>query len=649
MSARTTIPTLAYRADIDGMRAVAVMLVLIFHFSLLTGINSGFLGVDIFFVISGFLITSILLARVDANSFRLGTFYIGRIRRLAPALFAVLLLTMVVAAVWLFPNELIDLSKQVLAAQLYVANIYFRRIVNYFDWGAQIILLHTWSLAVEEQFYLFYPACVLLLLRHFGKQFWAMIAAGFFLSFFLNVAFAAAKPEAVFYLLPTRAWELLAGAMVIPLAAKWARGRRINELIALLGAGLIFVAVTCYRVEFHIPGFYALLPTLGTVCLLLSGASGTTGIAQILSWKPLVHVGRISYSLYLVHWPVYAFASQMFNGHSIQWTLAALSLSVGLAEVVYHVVEYPVHRGRLFSSDRRLLKGYAAVLGITVSAVIVANVFDGLPQRFPAEVVRLASFTRDTTAPLIECQSLRQSNPRADDSCHIGVVGQTPTWLVYGDSHAWASHALFNKWLKLHGQAGILLFHHDCPPVNGVHFKDKQDGCFAFNQSISRFVEINPGIGDVVLVSVWDWPADGVPFSASRTTLTKDEAIRQFTDGFSRTLRHLHDLGRRVYVWEPAPGARASVPLALARAAWKHTSGNIELDVAEYLSEKRLFFAALDSNRAWITGTFSPAKILCASGKCIVEDAGMPLYFDSMHMTKSTADFWLQVLQDGAN
>jgi peptidoglycan/LPS O-acetylase OafA/YrhL len=649
VSARAAIPPLAYRADIDGMRAVAVMLVLIFHFSSLTGINAGFLGVDIFFVISGFLITSILLVRVEANSFRLATFYIGRIRRLAPALFAVLLLTMVVAVVWLFPNELIDLSKQVLAAQLYVANIYFRRTVNYFDWGAQIILLHTWSLAVEEQFYLVYPACVFLLLRYFCKQFWAMIAAGFLLSFFLNIAFAAAKPEAVFYLLPTRAWELLAGAMVIPLAAKWARSRRIDELIALLGAGLIFVAVTCYRVEFHIPGFYALLPTLGTGCLLLSGATRTTGIAQILSWKPLVHVGRISYSLYLVHWPVYAFATQMFNDHSIQWTLAAFSLSVGLAEVVYHVVEYPVHRGRLFSSDRKLLKSYAAVLVITVSAVIVANVFDGLPQRFPAEVVRLASFAGDTTAPLIECQSLRQSNSRADESCHIGVVGQTPTWLVYGDSHAWASHALFDKWLKLHGQAGVLLFHHDCPPVNGVHFKDRQDGCFAFNQSISRFVEINPGIRDIVLVSLWDWPADGGLLNTSRTALAKDEAIRQFTDGFSQTLRHLHGLGRRVYVWEPVPGARASVPLALARAAWKHTSDDIEFDPAEYRSEKRLFFTALDSNRAWIAGTFSPAKILCASGKCIVENAGMPLYFDSMHMTKSTTDFWLQVLQEGAN
>ena len=152
MSAPAAIPPLAYRADIDGMRAVAVMLVLIFHFSLLTRINAGFLGVDIFFVISGFLITSILLMRVEANSFRLGAFYIGRIRRLAPALFAVLFLTMAVAAVWLFPDELIDLSKQVFAAQLYVANIYFRRTVNYFDWGAQIILLHTWSLAVEDSF-----------------------------------------------------------------------------------------------------------------------------------------------------------------------------------------------------------------------------------------------------------------------------------------------------------------------------------------------------------------------------------------------------------------------------------------------------------------------------------------------------------------
>lgn len=627
LSAREAAPRLAYRADIDGMRAVAVTLVLLFHFSLLTRINAGFLGVDIFFVISGFLITSILAAGAQEDSFRLSTFYIGRIRRLAPALFAVLTLTMLVGAAWLFPRELVDLSEQALAAQFYVANIYFWRSVNYFDWGAQVVLLHTWSLAVEEQFYLLYPAFALMLLRRSGRYFWAWVAGALLMSFGLDIAFAAAKPEAVFYLLPTRAWELLAGAMVIPLAAKWDRGKRMDQCIALAGVILIAVAVTCYRATFHIPGFYALLPTLGSGCLLLSGQRGATKISRVLGSPPLVHIGKISYSLYLVHWPVYALASRMIDMHSMKWALAMLALSFALAELVYRAVENPVHLGRALRSPKHLLAGYGAALGAMSLAGAVSIASHGLPQRFPADVARLADYETDRTAPLGECQSLRPPGLRADASCGVGAAGKTPTWLIYGDSHAWAAHALIDKWLSRQRQSGILLFRHDCPPVSGVHFEDAADGCYAFNESVMHFIANDPGLENIVLLSRWDWPSDG-----------------RLPEGFSQTLRQLRGLGRRVFVWEPVPGARASVPLALARAAWHHSAADIEWDAGSYRENNRRFFSALERNRAWIAGTFSTAQALCASGKCIVEKDGVPLYFDSTHMTASTADFWAQIV-----
>src|ERR1700733_14840659 len=267
-----TIGPLVYRPDIDGMRAVAVMLVLVFHFSLLTAVNAGFLGVDVFFVISGFLITSILLEQMEAGSFSFGTFYLSRIRRLAPRLLVVLLLVMFLGSCFLFPSEFIELSKQVLASQLYAANFYYWRNINYFGLGVHdVFLLHTWSLAVEEQFYLLYPICILLLHRHLAKYFWTSIGLIFLLSFGLNILFVSQKPEATFYLLPTRAWELLMGALVPLVAIKLDRTKFIDEVISLVGASLIVIGVTCYRNEFHFPGFYALLPTTGAACLLLSG------------------------------------------------------------------------------------------------------------------------------------------------------------------------------------------------------------------------------------------------------------------------------------------------------------------------------------------------------------------------------------------
>ena len=157
-----------YRADIDGMRAIAVLLVLVFHFSLVPAIKAGFLGVDVFYVISGFLITTILRKQLDTGTFSLRNFYINRIRRLAPALLVVLLMVMSAGALWLFPDELIDLSKQALLSQFYVANIYYWRTINYFGLSVHdIFLLHTWSLAVEEQFYLIYPVCIWFLHRYF--------------------------------------------------------------------------------------------------------------------------------------------------------------------------------------------------------------------------------------------------------------------------------------------------------------------------------------------------------------------------------------------------------------------------------------------------------------------------------------------------
>ncbi len=650
-AARAAIAPLKYRADIDGIRAIAVLLVLAFHFALVPAIKAGFLGVDVFFVISGFLITSILRKQLDADAFSLRKFYINRIRRLAPALLAVLLMVMFAGASWLFPSELIDLSKQALLSQFYVANIYYWRNINYFGLQVhEIFLLHTWSLAVEEQFYLIYPACIWFLHRYFERYFWAAIALCCLVSFALNTLFMSHKPEATFYLFPTRAWELLTGALVLLLTNKCARSKYFNEIIGLLGAGLILIAVTCYRSDFHIPGYYALLPTVGAACLLFSGQGHATIISKALSWLPVVYIGQISYSLYLVHWPLNIFAGHLIKNYSPEWRVTMFALSMVLAAFVYHAVEDPIRRKHKLATNNKLLVGYVMGLAATVSLFVVVRFSDGLPHRFPDEVVRLASFVNDKTEPLEKCNFIGQPLTGLNSFCQIGVVGQSPTWLVYGDSHAWAAHAAFDKWLKLNGQAGLFIFEPSCPPLSGVHlFSHKnQDLCFAFNQAVTLFIDSHAELNNIVLVSWWRQAIEGALSTSSKIMSTKEESVQLFMDRFSQTLEHLHSLGRDVYVWEPVPGARKDVPRELARASWEHRSAAIEIDLSEYLSTYRFFFDALRNNHRWITASFSPSQALCNTGKCAVSYNGSSLYVDNNHITKSTADFWVAVLQRGA-
>jgi peptidoglycan/LPS O-acetylase OafA/YrhL len=640
---------LKYRADIDGMRAVAVILVLLFHFALLPAVKAGFLGVDIFFVISGFLITTIVRRELDAGTFRFGNFYTNRIRRLAPALSVTLFTVLCAGVFWLFPDQLLELSKQVLASQLYVANFYYWRNFNYFGLGVHdVFLLHTWSLAVEEQFYLIYPAFLLLSYRYCRKHLLAVVISGLVISFGLNILFVADKPEATFYLLPTRAWQLLAGAAVSMIVAGWKRSRYADELIGLTGLALVIASVTCYRADFHIPGFYALLPTAGSVCLLLSGQNHATFVSRGLSWPPIRYVGMISYPLYLVHWPINVFAGLLIRDYTTGWRITMFALSIAAAAILYHAVENPVRAKRVLASKKALLSSYAAGISASILAYLAVQMSAGLPQRFPAEVARLASFANDKTAPSTECEFLGLSVINPGMTCRIGAERTDPTWLVYGDSHAWAARAAFDKWLKLNGQAGFLVFRHNCPPLTGIHINEPRDECFVFNQAVERFIADHAALSHIALVSTWQWPVRGGLLNSSLTLLSTDESMRQYTSSFLHTIEHLHQLGRQVYVWEPVPGAQRSVPIELARALMAHRPPVIEIDRAEYFSVNRPFFDALAASREWIAGSFSPSQTLCSTGKCAVEYQGNPLYIDNAHVTKSSADFWVRILQNGA-
>lgn len=642
--------SLAYRADVDGLRAVAVMLVLVFHFNLFGSGKAGFIGVDVFFVISGYLITSIIRRQLDLGHFALGTFYVNRIRRLAPPLFLVLALTFAAGVLLLFPNNLNELARQVLSSQLYVANVYYWQNINYFNLRADNVwLLHTWSLAVEEQFYLLYPLGLLLVHRYARRFFWPAIAACLVLSFALNLHFVKTKPELTFYLLPTRAWELLAGALLPWVATRLRGGRLTAELLGLAGIVFIALGIALYGPEVKFPGYFALLPVLGACCLILAGEQDQRqgSVSRFLAAAPVVYIGQISYSLYLVHWPINVFAKHLLeDDYSFAWRFSMFLLSIALAALIYIVAEKPFRNRTVLKTTRPLLGTYAAGLMATVLACVAIQATAGWPSRFPADAMRFAAYEKDRPPELPACEFSGQPIPLDRPECRLGDRKATPTWLVFGDSHAWAARAAFDKWLAQKGEAGVFMFRNSCPPLLGVHlWQDVRGNCFGLNQSVEKLLSEQAGLKNVVLVSTWRQAIESALTDTPGKPLTEAESVALFQSRFDATVTRLRALDKRIHIWEPVPGARGeSVPLDLAKAAMgKGTASELELLRSEYQSTYGFFFEALARQRAQIAATFSPSAALCGTGRCrVLTPEGVPLYFDNAHITASTVDFWVQ-------
>ncbi|MGC4065244.1 MAG: acyltransferase [Polyangiaceae bacterium] len=362
-----------YRPDIDGLRSIAVLLVLVFHFDLFGVGRAGFIGVDVFFVISGFLISRIVWKQLEAARFTLGGFYLRRFRRLAPAFVCMQLLLLGSAYVVMLPNEVAELIRQTFFAQTYLINFYLWRSVNYFGLQADSVpLLHCWSLAVEEQFYLTYPLILMAVHRFAPKRLVLVLCIITLTSFTLNVGFVESHPWATFYLLPTRAWELSLGGL-IPFAQPWfVRHGWLRQLASLAGIAALVLGVVTYSPLTPFPGLFALYPTAGAAALILCGSGGRPLVSRLLSGQPFVYIGRISYSLYLVHWPVRVLIDSVVQEYDSTWRWASFFLSFALSSLLFHAVEDPLRRGLVFTSGRRFVTayafGFAAVMVVAFTA-----------------------------------------------------------------------------------------------------------------------------------------------------------------------------------------------------------------------------------------------------------------------------------------
>jgi peptidoglycan/LPS O-acetylase OafA/YrhL len=443
----------AYRPDVDGLRAIAVLFVLVFHASP-NSLRGGFIGVDVFFVISGYLISSILFRSLQADRFSYVDFYARRIRRIFPALVLVLAGTMLAGSVLLFPDELRQLGKHVVAGVLFVSNLLLYTEAGYFDADAETKpLLHLWSLGIEEQFYIVWPIALALMWRRRTIIPWAIVGL-MLLSFAANIGTVVERPSFAFYMPMTRFWELLIGCLAAYHATVYAPSGAGTPLLprgwrdagSVLGLALIVAAAMLLSDASTFPGWWALMPTLGTAMLIVVGPSALVN-RWILSQRAMVSIGLVSYPLYLWHWPVLLFWQDASGEALSRWEkLGAMALSLGLAFVTYRLVERPLRFG---AHARRAAIGLsmgmviAALCGLLLSAGSVGGRFQDREQFLayfengPPEHGYIARQDLERRFRL-DCNFYDRNakGPKASIPADCHVHTQPYSVLLWGDSHA---------------------------------------------------------------------------------------------------------------------------------------------------------------------------------------------------------------------
>jgi peptidoglycan/LPS O-acetylase OafA/YrhL len=548
-----------YRREIDGLRALAVLPVILFHAGFET-FSGGFVGVDVFFVISGYLITTIILAELEQGKFSIVNFYERRARRILPALFLVMLVCIPFAWFWLLPSDMKDFSQSLVAVSLFVANIFFWLESGYFAPAAELKpLLHTWSLAVEEQFYLLFPVFLMFFWK-FGRTF---ILVMFSLIFLLSLAIADwasyVMPSAAFYLLPTRGWELLIGSF----AAFYFRnprrpitGKILGEVGGLLGVILICLAIFIYTKNTPFPGLYALVPTLGALLIILF-ANQKNYVGRFLGNKFFVGLGLISYSAYLWHQPLFAFARHKGITDADYFVFLILSfVSLLLAYVSWKFVETPLRNKQKFSrASIFTLGGGGIILFVVLGSYGVSN--NGFVWRFPVytEVLSKLQWSEENNITQ-DCKSLFGG----DQYCRITNPTVAPTDILIGDSHANHFFPGLSHYLEKKDRNLLMFGAGACPPfieidmgfhyVHGVKLR-------CYERTSNTYIKLlkSNSIKNVFLSFTANGYLDSkIEFNDLRGeidfSLDRDKAI---LNGILRTVKMAQMNSKRVFVIQDLP------------------------------------------------------------------------------------------------
>ena len=631
----------AWRADIDGLRAIAIGLVVIFHFQLLPIGEAGFIGVDVFFVISGFLITGNIARGLADGSFRLTTFYYRRVRRLYPAMITMLALYLLAGHVLLLPTKFEELGVETLLSQLYVVNIYFWRTISYFGLRADNVpLLHMWSLAVEEQFYLFYPLLLLLIHRFQNARMLLLLGLITVLSFGLGWAASGWKPQAAFYLLPTRAWELIAGGVLVLTLRRHPPPAGLLYLAGPLGLGLIALALVLHTPATAVPGWFIGLPVAASVLLLLAGLAPTSPTARLLSWPGMVWLGQISYPLYLFHWPVIILMRDTLPEVTLAWRLAGLAGSVLLAWLTWRFVETPLRHRRLIPTPRAFVITTLAVVAVMIGATGAVMFTKGVPQRFGPDVLTTLAYARDTPEQFASCV-FRPSAP--DRFCTLGRQGGPVTSLMFGDSHARALAGAFDIWQAEQGHSTAFGFSSACLPVPGTG----RPKCETFTKAAVQKALNTASIKTVYLVSIWRQPYQrGYYFDGQ--WLSGDAAHAAFVKRLTALVSRLQAAGKQVVLVDPLFAAARNVPDTLAKNIAFGRTWAVDTPLAQHQQDFARLFEAFSKAQALGARRISLIDGLCSGGRCRSVWQGRPVFTDNNHLGLGMMPYFASQLAENA-
>ena len=499
-----------YRPDIDGLRAIAVLAVVFFHAEI-PGFSGGFVGVDVFFVISGFLITSIILKEIRAGKFSIARFYERRIRRIFPALFPVIAFVLTVGAIIFYSKSFKDLGGSITATTLFVSNIFFWRHSDYFAAAAITKpLLHTWSLAVEEQFYIFFPLLLIAINRYSKKHYLPWFLGIWFLSFIISMYSVYSYPIPTFYLVPTRAWELLTGSILALGIIPKIQTNYLRNILSLLGLGLIFYSIGFFTEDTIFPGANALFPVLGTSLIVYSGIGGIGEICKYLSIKPLVFIGLISYSLYLWHWPLFVFAKYLLFRDLNTAEVTGIILIAFLVSVLsFKFIEQPFRGIQPIIPTRKHLFAVAGMMMLVTSSVgLIVDYQNGMPYRFPKAEAATAQALLDmkTDPQWIDYEENMKNISKLNEGkipAVIGAEGAVPSFVLWGDSHAKSLVTAVAVSAKRYGLSGYDIAHGEViRPLIGIN-KEGSSYDSKHNQSVINFIKSHPEIKTVILAGFW--------------------------------------------------------------------------------------------------------------------------------------------------
>ncbi|MCX8960351.1 acyltransferase [Erwinia psidii] len=609
-----------YRADVDGLRALAVLPVIAYHMGI-GGIPGGFTGVDIFFVISGYLICGIIYSGAVQNTFSYLDFYKRRCLRILPPLFVVLLATLTFGYYHLLPMQFNDLSNSSLAALLFSSNIFFWKTTGYFAGPAELKpLLHTWSLAVEEQFYIVFPVILLFVVRFFRQRAVQVMLLIIGVSLLLSIYAVTRKPTFTFYMLPTRAWELALGGLIAVggLEAKMVKlSGRVKHLMSLTGLALILFGFLWLDTSKPFPAWNALWPCLGSFLIILAGQQAV--VSRVLAQKPVVYIGMISYCLYLWHWPVIVYSRMFFNFAPGLREGIIVALTLGLAVISRYLIEIPFRYRLSVLPSARIVTASVIALVMMVSGTFYKGHVSNNAGQFSAEALALANYSQYKDMPEFSYQyrpgrcfvdgKSQEDKPFDRDFC-LKMSATAKNYVLIGDSHA----AHIWRALSLAAGEGINVIQATSAGCKPLYHQALRNPCAELVDDLYETWIPNHKIDGVIISARW-LPEDIAPLKA--------------------TLKHLKTVSDNIIVMGPTIEYSEALPDLLAY----QTDGRKDLvassiDRSIKVTDQMMKQAMQDMQVPYI----SVYSIICPGDVCrgLASD-GHPISNDYGHLTLSGA------------